>query len=81
MMGGFGIGGLGTFGMLFGMGFNLLLVVGLIVLVVWGIGQFTRSTALVSSTSYGSAVEILKTRYARGEITKTEYDQMKADLG
>ncbi len=81
MMGGFGIGGFGTFGMLFGMGFYLLLFVGLIVLAVWGIGQFTRGPIPVRSSSHGNGLEILKTRYARGEITKVEYDQMKAAMG
>lgn len=80
MMGGFGMGGLGGFGALFGMGVSLLLFVGLIVLVVWGISQLTRSGPQVSSAGAGSAVEILNARYARGEITKAEYDQMKTDL-
>ena len=29
---------------------------------------------------YGSALEILGQRYARGEITKEQYDQMRNDL-
>jgi uncharacterized membrane protein len=32
------------------------------------------------SPSQGSPLDILKERYARGEITKTEYDEMRRDL-
>lgn len=55
MMEGFGMGGLGGFGAFLGMGLSLLLLVGLIVLVVWGIGQFTRNGALASSAGSSSA--------------------------
>lgn len=78
MMGEFGMGG---FGGLFGMGFSLLLLVGLIVLAVWGVGQFTRVAVPAGSTRTGSTLEILMARYARGEITKAEYDQTRIDLG
>lgn len=33
-----------------------------------------------SGTESGSAIGILKKRYARGEITKDEYENMKKDL-
>ena len=72
MMGGFGFGGIG-------MGVGLLFFVGLVFLVVWLIGQSNYSGATRPTTS-SSALEILKTRYAKGEITKAQYDQMKSDV-
>ncbi|MDO8670775.1 MAG: SHOCT domain-containing protein [Dehalococcoidia bacterium] len=79
-MGGFGMAGIGGFGMLFGMGFYLLFLVGLIGLAVWGVGQFARVKVPICSTRTSNAIEILLIRYARGEITRAEYDRMIAHL-
>jgi len=47
----------------------------LVVIVIYFIAQ-TRSGGSVRETP----LEILKKRYAKGEITKEEYDRMKRDL-
>jgi putative membrane protein len=77
---GFGMG----FGM-FGLLFMLLFWVGLILLAVWlvrvvfsGISR-NRSSAPPSKED-SSALEILSQRYARGEITREQYEIMKDDI-
>ncbi len=76
MMGfGFGMGLWGIFIMLLFWG-------GLIALAVWLVGlMFPASkTPSINAGMSQSAEEILKIRYARGEITEAEYKQMKETL-
>ncbi len=47
-------------------------------LIYWVVKQFAPAES--STTSAGKALEILKERYAKGEITREEYEQMKKDL-
>lgn len=80
MMGGgmIGFGGLGLIGLLF----NLVIIVGLVVLVVWAVKRFTNGTSNWNQLSGNqSPREILQARYARGEITREQYQQMLDDLG
>ncbi len=52
-------------------------------LVIWGIVALIRGLSRGDSgrsTESDSALEILKKRYARGEITKQEYEERKKDL-
>jgi putative membrane protein len=54
---------------------------GVIALIVWAITKVVRgqnSGAGVGSAR--SALDIAKERYARGEITKEQYEQLKKDL-
>ena len=77
-------GGCGPGGFWF-MPIIMIVVVGLI---VWGIAAAVRRTGWAggggccgnSSISSESALEILKKRYARGEINKDEYEEKKKNL-
>ncbi|NIW94674.1 MAG: SHOCT domain-containing protein [Phycisphaerae bacterium] len=82
MMGGFG-GGFGLIGLLL----NLAIIVGIVVLVIWAVRQFSSSGQgsgllgqLNNRTSKATPREIAAERYARGEITREQYQEMLSDL-
>ena len=78
---GFGFGG-------FGLIFMLIFWVAIIALAVWLLSNlFPRATSTSASqpmvhgaNQNGSALEILKQRYARGEISQAEYEEMRRAL-
>jgi putative membrane protein len=70
-------------GMIFGALMMLLFWGGLIALVVLAIKAFSSSGSQDKPETRNageSALEIVKMRYARGEISKTEYEEMTQDL-
>ena len=72
MMGGFGLGWFLPVGMILFWG-----------LVIWGIVALVRglnNQKYCETTATDSALEILKRRYAQGDITKKEYQAKKKDL-
>ena len=76
MMGG---SGFGVIGMIFGFIFMLLFVVGSVLLIVWIVKQFAPGgTSVPPPTS--NALEILNERFARGEISKEDFAEMKKEL-
>ena len=82
MMGGGGMmgwGGMGLFGGLIGLILNLAILVGIVILVVWAVRRFTSNGG--SSSSVQTPREILQVRYARGEITREQYNEILSDLG
>ena len=87
-MGGMMNGYFGSFGPglgLIGLLFNIAIIVGIVVLVVWIVRQFNRTTNQSSSTynktgSTLTAREILDIRYARGELSREEYQTMLNDI-
>ncbi|MEW6036621.1 MAG: SHOCT domain-containing protein [Candidatus Micrarchaeota archaeon] len=71
---GYGYDMMGGYGWLAGLVFWVLLIIALLLVVVW----LYRS---VTGRSAGqSAAEILKQRFAKGEISKKEYEEMKKSL-
>jgi putative membrane protein len=74
MMGG-GYGG-GWFGGIFMIVFWIIVIIGIVFLIRWLV-QSTRGGGFGSGES---ALDILKRRYANGEINKKEFEQKKKDL-
>ncbi len=72
----------GGLGMGFGMGwFGLIFWIAIIALVIWGIKVISENrSANESRSSSHRAVEILKERYARGEIDREEFEARKRDI-
>jgi putative membrane protein len=70
--------GMGWFGMIFMMIFWVLVIVGMVFLIKWLIQ--TTSMGKAAEQTGSRAVEILKERYARGEIDKVEFEAKKKDL-
>ena len=76
MMGGWGMG---WFGMIFMIVFWGLIIVGLVSLIRWLIQNTSRKGQ--SGVSVGpKAIDILKERYAKGEISQDEFETMKKDI-
>jgi putative membrane protein len=73
-----GIGGMGWgwigLGMVHMLLFWILVILGIVVLARWLAGGSSRNFL-------PDPLEILKARYARGEITKEQFEQMKRDIG
>lgn len=76
MFGNYGWGMMGGWG---GMLIMVLFWILLILLVVWVVRAVIGSNA--GSGSSSTARSILDARYARGEITRKEYEQIKKDIG
>ena len=71
--------GMGWFGSIFSLIFWILVIVGMVFLIRWLIHMSKGHPELKQSGS--RALEILKERYARGEIEKQEFEEKKKDLG
>ena len=76
MMGGWGMG---WFGMIFMLIFWGLVIVALVMLIRWLIQNTGGRSHSVARTG-GQAMDILKARYAGGEITRDEFETMKREL-
>ena len=78
MMGGFFGGGLGIIGVVLGFIFLAIIITGIIILIIWIVKR--TSSSGIENDSSTNTLEILKQRYARGEITKREFDNIGKDV-
>lgn len=71
MMNGMGFGG---------MGLSWLLWIAIIGLVIWAVIKRVGGGTLTTGAQTNDALAILKSRYAKGELDRQEYERMKKDL-
>lgn len=65
----------------FGMGFGWIWMIILVIIILAGIYFFTTGFRQESPTQTStSSLEILKQRYAKGEITEEEFKRIKKEL-
>jgi len=67
----------GGWSMLFGGVWMLVFWGGIIALVIWGVTRLIRHDNIIGKSA---PLDLVKERYARGEITRDQYEQMKRDL-
>jgi len=63
--------------MVFGGIWGIIFWGGLIALIIWGVNRLTRRN---DSSRKQSPLDSAKERYARGEITREEFEMIKKDL-
>lgn len=76
LFGSFGMGGYGMMG--FGMGFGFLFMILFWGVVVWLVVSLINASQ--SNKKDEDVLTILKKRYASGEISKKQYEEMKKEL-
>ncbi len=81
ILGSFGIGSYGvSYGMMgFGMGFGFLFMLLFWGAIIWLIVTLVQ-TNQSNKNNNEESVEILKRRYAKGEMTKKQFEELKKDL-
>ncbi len=69
--------------MIFGLVLTIAILVGIVLLVVWAVrslGNNPQRTDLFTQNRHQNAEQILKARYAKGEITKEGFEEMRATI-
>ena len=67
-------------GMIFGALLFLAFIVGLIVLIVWAVKSASKGNKVDTISTLQSPQEVAKMRYAKGELTREEYQALLDDL-
>lgn len=62
------------------MGFVLIIPLLLIGIIIYALGWRPQSNQQQTGEGQQSPLDVMKARYARGEISKHEYEEMRRDL-
>lgn len=62
------------------MGFGLIFVLVIVAAIAYALGWRPDFIQTGPAQTHQTPLEILKSRYARGEISREEYEQMRRDL-
>jgi putative membrane protein len=71
--------GMGWFGMIFMLLFWVVVIAGIVLLIRW-LAQSTSSRNRSGDGTGSQAMDILKERYAKGEISQDEFESMKKEI-
>ncbi len=63
-----------------GMVLMIIFWIAVIWIIIWGIQRFASHEHQHGAVSGSNALDIARERYARGEITKDQFEQIKKDL-
>ncbi len=68
-------------GGIFGMGWWWIIGIIVLIAIIWPVSQrYNRNNSTTPREPGKTALDILKERYARGEINKQEFEELKRDL-
>ena len=70
----------GGFGWMFGGFFGLIILIVIILVILWVVRQNNGGLGLGGRESGRNALDIARERYARGEISKAEFEEIKRNL-
>lgn len=61
--------------------FGLIVLVGIVLLVVWIVRSGSHGPMMMHQSGTSAACDVAKQRYARGEITKEQFDEICRTVG
>ena len=78
----FGYSGFGWIGMILGLVVTIALIIGFVYLVVWAVHRMSGNSVYTQSPNSTelTAKEVAKVRYAKGEISREEYQRLISDI-
>jgi len=74
-------GNYGWFGGIINLVLSIGLIIGIVFLVIWIVKEVNKNKRGSQNQEVLSAIEIAKERYAKGEITREDFQNLLTDLG